>query len=556
MADISNDIQQIQQADYGAQVRDSIVDALQKMNTETENASKTAADAAKKSAEVVTDKDGKVVGKVMEGADDSNDGKEGLVPKPVAGDNEKFLRGDGVWAIIDIGKLSGDVFEANKNGLVPGPPDASSNKFLGADGGWHELQNGSISEDPEYGNPEEDVSNDPQEPIKFFNAKVAESYNNETGDPTKIVKIWFDFQRSHYTGTNGKDYPIEAVDICRRTDGYVTSKNFDADDTVRTLTINVKWTIDTDEDGKKTYSSHPIESSRDALHQYKSVPYNDNENIEVGKTYYYSIVLKLWSPVKQAKTYHYNHQHNHTRVKIFDDILERSWSNVDLDTAVNMIQQAQKGALDLTKYWHDGDSKILYLDSKDAQLLDNVSQQHIELLLTDNITVRFKDNRISTYAILFIFMNGATLRFGKRDANTNWANSYVRPKLNNFVQSNNAGEVSKFLSRIAKPFKNIYKIYEGAEYASQIIDYASLLSLSEADGISSQKCLKTIYSFYTTSAIMAKNVYDKNADTITTYNVTRISNTDSTTQTYKVTNVYRSDFYPSRNYELLFYIPI
>lgn len=34
---------------------------------------------------------------VMEGASDSSGGAKGLVPAPVQGDNNKFLRGDGTW---------------------------------------------------------------------------------------------------------------------------------------------------------------------------------------------------------------------------------------------------------------------------------------------------------------------------------------------------------------------------------------------------------------------------------------------------------------------------
>lgn len=35
---------------------------------------------------------------IMTGANSGTDGQEGLVPKPVAGDNRYFLRGDGVWS--------------------------------------------------------------------------------------------------------------------------------------------------------------------------------------------------------------------------------------------------------------------------------------------------------------------------------------------------------------------------------------------------------------------------------------------------------------------------
>ena len=40
---------------------------------------------------------------VMEGATDQTDGEEGLVPAPLAGDENKFLRGDGTWAIVESG---------------------------------------------------------------------------------------------------------------------------------------------------------------------------------------------------------------------------------------------------------------------------------------------------------------------------------------------------------------------------------------------------------------------------------------------------------------------
>ena len=44
----------------------------------------------------------KTARKVMTGADEHQDGKKGQVPKPYMSDREKFLRGDGKWAVVDL----------------------------------------------------------------------------------------------------------------------------------------------------------------------------------------------------------------------------------------------------------------------------------------------------------------------------------------------------------------------------------------------------------------------------------------------------------------------
>jgi hypothetical protein len=41
-------------------------------------------------------------GQTMIGATSSNDGQEGLVPKPLSGDNTKYLRGDGTWQNVSV----------------------------------------------------------------------------------------------------------------------------------------------------------------------------------------------------------------------------------------------------------------------------------------------------------------------------------------------------------------------------------------------------------------------------------------------------------------------
>lgn len=43
-------------------------------------------------------------GTLMTGATPSANGKKGLVPQPLAGDNTKFLRGDATWGVLDAGQ--------------------------------------------------------------------------------------------------------------------------------------------------------------------------------------------------------------------------------------------------------------------------------------------------------------------------------------------------------------------------------------------------------------------------------------------------------------------
>lgn len=42
---------------------------------------------------------------IMTGASDKVAGKAGLVPAPASGDQKKFLRGDGIWAEVQGGKV-------------------------------------------------------------------------------------------------------------------------------------------------------------------------------------------------------------------------------------------------------------------------------------------------------------------------------------------------------------------------------------------------------------------------------------------------------------------
>lgn len=81
-----------------------------------------------------------LVVRIMTGATDSTDGKSGLVPTPAAGDQEKFLRGDGQWVKITISHFKGATSSTGgEEGLVPAPKAGDEEKFLKGDGSWAKI---------------------------------------------------------------------------------------------------------------------------------------------------------------------------------------------------------------------------------------------------------------------------------------------------------------------------------------------------------------------------------------------------------------------------------
>lgn len=96
---------------------------------------------------------------VFTGATSSVTGSSGLVPTPVAGDEDKYLKGDGTWATIINNSITGiklintDLVPSNgvitipamtacttnnagSAGVVPAPAAGDENKFLAGDGTW------------------------------------------------------------------------------------------------------------------------------------------------------------------------------------------------------------------------------------------------------------------------------------------------------------------------------------------------------------------------------------------------------------------------------------
>lgn len=65
------------------------------------------------------------------GATASTDGQAGLVIRPIAGDQDKFLKGDGTWAVFDS-----DDFEVSNDAVSL---DASQRIFKGTRAAWNAL---------------------------------------------------------------------------------------------------------------------------------------------------------------------------------------------------------------------------------------------------------------------------------------------------------------------------------------------------------------------------------------------------------------------------------
>lgn len=85
----------------------------------------------------------------MTGASAGAAGAKGLVPAPAAGDQGKFLQGDGTWATItaptyaDFTGATSSV--AGAHGLVPAPTTSDPDKFLKGDGTWSAIPVNNIS---------------------------------------------------------------------------------------------------------------------------------------------------------------------------------------------------------------------------------------------------------------------------------------------------------------------------------------------------------------------------------------------------------------------------
>lgn len=88
----------------------------------------------------------------MQGASATTAGEAGLVPAPLAGDQKKFLRGDGTWSTIDIGEaaFNDKIFTTSSNGItIKGFTAATSGQLLqkGSDGNVSWISPSTITSD-------------------------------------------------------------------------------------------------------------------------------------------------------------------------------------------------------------------------------------------------------------------------------------------------------------------------------------------------------------------------------------------------------------------------
>lgn len=80
--------------------------------------------------------------RTMTGAGSGTAGTTGLVPAPAAGDNEKYLRGDGTWQAVSggVSDMTGATSSAaGTHGLVPAPAAGDDDAFLRGDATWSDL---------------------------------------------------------------------------------------------------------------------------------------------------------------------------------------------------------------------------------------------------------------------------------------------------------------------------------------------------------------------------------------------------------------------------------
>lgn len=74
------------------------------------------------------------------GATSTTGGVKGLVPAPLIADREKFLKGSGGWAEVNLDPFTGATSStAGAKGMVPQPSAGDEGKILMGDGSWHTL---------------------------------------------------------------------------------------------------------------------------------------------------------------------------------------------------------------------------------------------------------------------------------------------------------------------------------------------------------------------------------------------------------------------------------
>lgn len=78
---------------------------------------------------------------VMTGATTTSNGKQGLVPAPSSGSNNRYLNSEGQWKTIEIKTMVGaSAYSEGEAGLVPAPSSGSANRYLTSAGAWKTIE--------------------------------------------------------------------------------------------------------------------------------------------------------------------------------------------------------------------------------------------------------------------------------------------------------------------------------------------------------------------------------------------------------------------------------
>lgn len=117
---------------------------------------------------------------IMIGATSTTDGFAGLVPKPLAGDELKFLRGDATWANPPV--FIGDSGSGGAAGYVPAPAAGDAAKFLQGDGTWQAI----VFPSPGYNQIQSQGTNVAQELVLNFTGAAVLATDDAVNSRTNV----------------------------------------------------------------------------------------------------------------------------------------------------------------------------------------------------------------------------------------------------------------------------------------------------------------------------------------------------------------------------------
>lgn len=126
---------------------------------------------------------------VMTGATSSTAGTAGLVKAPNAGDQSKYFRADGTWAVPTnttyTAMKGASASAAGATGLVPTPAAGNQEKFLRGDGTWQAQTNADWNATSGYGV----INNKPTIPAKTSQLTNDSGFITSSAIPTKISAL-------------------------------------------------------------------------------------------------------------------------------------------------------------------------------------------------------------------------------------------------------------------------------------------------------------------------------------------------------------------------------